>query len=106
MLWGLITAEPNSQDLSTTVEWEQSTAYRSDMYPCKVLEGFYPCCLIAQVSHQIDPRPYEHAGHSPADVLVYLLHAVYEAVDTENCGVRLFFADYSKGFDMIDHSIS
>ena len=26
--------------LITTVDWERSTAYRSDVYPCKVLEGF------------------------------------------------------------------
>ena len=58
------------------------------------------------MSHQIDPRQYARAGHSPADALVHLLQAVYEAADTENCGVRLFSADYSNGFDMIDHSIS
>ena len=98
MLWRLITAEPNSQDLPTTVDWERSMAYCSDMYPCKVLEGFYPWCLIAQVCNQIDPRQHEHVGHSPADIFVYLLYAVYEAADKENCGVRLFFADYYKGF--------
>ena len=75
------------------------------MYPCKVLEGFTLDHLIAQVSHQIDPRQYERAGHSPTDSLVHLLQAVYEVVDTGKCGVRLFFADYSKGFDMIDHSV-
>ena len=26
-------------------------------------------------------------------------------MDTGNCGARLFFADYSKGFDMIDYSV-
>lgn len=30
---------------------------------------------------------------------------MYEAVDTGSCGARLFFADYSKGFDMIDHNV-
>ena len=28
-----------------------------------------------------------------------------EATDSGNCGARMFFADYSKGFDLIDHSI-
>lgn len=73
--------------------------------PLQGFGGFYPCRLIAQVSHQIDPRQYARAGHSPAGALVHLLQAVYEAADTENCGVRLFSADYSNGFDMIDHSI-
>jgi len=61
--------------------------------------------LVTQVSYQIDPRQFARAGHSTTDALVYLLHAVYEAVDTRNCGARLLFADYSKGFDMIDHNV-
>ena len=53
----------------------------------------------------MDDHQYARAGHSTTDALVYLLQAVYEAVDTGNCGVRLFFADYSNGFDMIYHSV-
>ena len=71
----------------------------------KVLEGFTRDRLITPVSHQIDPRQFARAGHSTTDALVYLLQAVYEAVDTGSCGARMFFADYSKGFDMIDHSV-
>ena len=41
---------------------------------------------------------------STTDALVYLLQAVYEAVDTGNYGARLFYADFSKGFAMIDHA--
>ena len=71
-----------------------------------MLEGFTRDRLITQGSHQIDPRQFARAGHSTTDALVYLLQAVYiyEAVDTGSCGARLFFADYSKGFDMIEHS--
>ena len=71
----------------------------------KVLEGFTRDRLITQVFHQIDPRQFARAGHSTTDALVYLLQAVYEAMDTGSCGARMFFADYSKGFDMIDHSV-
>ena len=28
---------------------------------------------------------------------------MYEAADSGNAGARLFFADFSKGFDLIDH---
>ena len=56
------------------------------------------------MSHQIDPRQFARAGHSITDALVYLRQAVYEAVDTGSCGAGLFFADRSKGFDMIDHN--
>ena len=37
--------------------------------------------------------------------MIYILQAIHEATDNGNCGARMFFADYSKGFDLIDHSI-
>ena len=70
-----------------------------------MFEGFTQDRLITKVSHLIDPRQFARAGNSTTDALVYLLQAVYEAVDTGNCGARLFFPDYSKGFDMIDHMV-
>ena len=42
---------------------------------------------------------------SNTDALLYTLQAIYEAVDTGEAGARLFFADFSKGFDLIDHTI-
>ena len=37
--------------------------------------------------------------------MTYTLQAIHEATDRRHCGARMFFADYSKGFDLIDHSI-
>ena len=37
--------------------------------------------------------------------LIYLMHAIHEAIDSGNCSVRIFFADFTKGFDLIDHSV-
>ena len=37
--------------------------------------------------------------------LIYLMQSIHEAIDSGNCSVRIFFADFSKGFDIIDHSI-
>ena len=34
-----------------------------------------------------------------------MLQAIYEAVDSGEASARIFFADFSKGFDLIDHSI-
>ena len=34
-----------------------------------------------------------------------ILHLALEALDNGNCSLRLFFADFSKGFDQIDHRI-
>ena len=52
-----------------------------------------------------DPRQYAREGHSTMDALIYILQAIHEATDCGNCGARMFFTDYSKGFDLIDHSI-
>ena len=34
-----------------------------------------------------------------------MLQAIYEAVDSGEASARIFFADFSKGFDLIDDSI-
>ena len=43
--------------------------------------------------------------HSTTDALPYMLQAIYEAVDGGEASARIFFADFSKGFDLNDHSI-
>ena len=42
---------------------------------------------------------------STTDALLYMLQAIYEAVDGGEALALIFFADFSKGFDLIDHSI-
>ena len=39
------------------------------------------------------------------DALIYTLQAIHEATDPGHCEARMFFTDYSKGFDLIDHSV-
>lgn len=34
-----------------------------------------------------------------------MLQAIHEAVDSGEAGARIFFADFLKGFDLIDHTI-
>ena len=60
---------------------------------------------MAQISEKLDPRQYARQGHFTTDALIYILQAIHEATDGGNCGARMFFADYSKGFDLIDHSV-
>jgi hypothetical protein len=54
---------------------------------------------------KIDPREYARKGHSTTDALLYMLQAIYEAVDNGDTAVRILFADFSKGYDLIDHNI-
>ena len=35
--------------------------------------------------------------------LTYILHLALEALDRGNNYVRIFLADFSKGFDLVDH---
>ena len=48
-------------------------------------------------------REYARKGYSTTDSLLYMLQAVYEAVDSAEASTRLFFTDFTKGFDLIDH---
>ena len=45
------------------------------------------------------------AGKLTEPALVYLLHLALEALDRGGCYLRLFFANFKKGFDLIDHLI-
>ena len=71
----------------------------------KVMEGFARSRLVAQISEKLDPRQYARQWHSTTDALIDILQAIHAATDGGNCGARIFFADYSKGFDLIDHSV-
>ena len=53
---------------------------------------------------KIDHRQYARKGYSTTDALLYMLQAVYEAVDSGEASARLFFADFTKGFYFIDHT--
>ena len=61
--------------------------------------------IIIIIAKNLDPQQYAREGHSTTDALIYLLQAIHEAIDSGNCGARIFFADFSKGFDLIDHNI-
>ena len=71
----------------------------------KVMEGFTCSRLLPQLEGKIDPCQFSRKGHSTTDALIYMLQAIYEAVDSGEASARIFFADFSKGCDLIDHSI-
>ena len=57
------------------------------------------------MSDTIDQRQYARHGHSTVHAIIYLMQAIHEGIDSGNCTVRIFFADFTKGFDIIDHFI-
>ncbi len=69
------------------------------------MEGFTCTRLLPQLEDKLGPRQYALKNHSTTDALLYTLQAIYEAVDTGEAGARICFADFSKGFDLVDHTI-
>ena len=69
------------------------------------MEGFTCSRLLPQLEGKIDPRQYSRKGHSTTDALLYMLQAIHEVVDSGEAVAWIFFADFSKGFDLIDHTI-
>ena len=90
-------------------------AIESDLRPisltctlAKVMEDFTCSRLIPLLDKKIDHHQYTRKGHSTTDTLLYILQAVYEAVDSGEVSARLFFIYFTKVFvliDLIDHTI-
>ena len=69
---------------------------------CTIAEGFICTRLLSQLNgKKIDPRQYARRGHSTTDALLYTLQAIYEAVDSGDFAARIFFTNFSKGFDLM-----
>ena len=71
----------------------------------KVIRGFTCNKLLPQLHGKIYPRQIARRGDSTTDALLFMLQAIYEAVDCTDLGARVFFADLSKGFDLIDCNV-
>lgn len=46
--------------------------------------------LLNQAKKDIDPQQYARHGHS-TQALIYLIQALYEAIDISNCSTGIFF---------------
>ena len=71
----------------------------------KVMEGFTLKSLMSDVGHQLDPKQFALPKKSTTQALVYLLHVILASLDRGHCSVRIFFADFKKGFDLVDHNV-
>ena len=69
------------------------------------MEGFSLKSLYKQVVDLLDDKQFAVCGKSTTHALVYLMHCILEYLDKGECYVRLFLADFSKGFDLVDHSV-
>ena len=71
----------------------------------KVMESFTLVRLLPVLLDKLDLKQFALSGRSTSQALVYLLHLALDALDKGNCALCFFFADFKKGFDLIDHRI-
>ena len=71
----------------------------------KIMEGFTLSALLNQVSDNFDVYQFALGGKSTTPALAYFLYAFLQSLDHGDVFVSVFFADFSKGFDLVDHSV-
>ena len=69
----------------------------------KVLESFTLSRILPKLLSKLDSKQFAAAGRSTDQALVFLLHLALEALDRDNCTIWLFFANFRKRFDLINH---
>ena len=70
----------------------------------KVMEGFTLTKLFSQIESQLDTKQFALPKKSTTRALVYLLHSILSPLENGSCSARLFFEDFKKGFDLVDHN--
>ena len=71
----------------------------------KIMEGFTLSTLLNQVCDKLDAYQFALAGKLTTHALAYFLHALLQSLDHGDVFARVFFADVSKGFNLVDHSM-
>ena len=71
----------------------------------KLLEGFTLKLLLSQVADQLDPKQFSLPKKSTTQAVVYMLHSLLAGLESSQRSVRIFFADFKKGFDLVDHNV-
>ena len=59
---------------------------------------------LACTPANLDDKKFALEGKSTTHALVYFLHVILQSLDDSHSFVRVFFADFSKGLDLVDHN--
>ena len=54
---------------------------------------------------QLDIKQFCVKEKCTTHALMYLFHSILQFLDRGNTSIRIFFADFSKGFDLVDHNV-
>ena len=71
----------------------------------KVLEGFSAESVITSVFNKLDHEQFALPGRSTTQALIFFMHTILEALDSCGRYIRIFFSDFSKGLDLVDHNV-
>ena len=71
----------------------------------KVMEDCTFDKFFPEVVNKLDTKQFALPKKSTTHALVYLLHSILVALEIGSCTARLFFADFKKGFDLVDHNV-
>ena len=71
----------------------------------KIMEGFTLESLLLEVLDKLDPKQFSLTKKSTTQALVYLMHQIHVGLEKGQCSARVFFADFKKGFDLVDHNV-
>lgn len=70
----------------------------------EVLDGF-SLDSLQEIVNKLGHEQFSIDGKSTVQALVYFLHTILESLDQGENYIRVFFADFSKGFDLVDHNV-
>ncbi len=71
----------------------------------KIMESFTLDSLLSQIIGNLDNKQFALPKKSGTNALVYLMHQIHVTLDRGHCSARLFFADFEKAFDLVDHNV-
>ena len=70
-----------------------------------MMDGFILTRIMPSIINQLDNKQFAMAWKSTQQAIVYIVHLALEALDKAACTLRLFFADFRNGFNLVDHKI-
>ena len=71
----------------------------------KVMEDLFCKRFLPQLEGKVDRNQFARKGMSTTNALISFLQPIFEAIDKGGNIARIFFTDFSKGFDRVDHNV-
>ena len=71
----------------------------------KVMEDLFCKRFLSQLEGKVDKHQFARKSMSTTDALISFLQPIFEAIDKGDNIARIFFTDFSEGFDRVDHNV-